>query len=421
MKPLTLSVLLLAAVPMLLFGMQQTDNATHTHNAGSLILPSRALWHIGLCPHVAVDAPQYYADLTFWAGAKVAKSKYAVSTAHLTSRKDSPDWEPVPGTWNKLEKTMLPAMQGGESAQFTDIVKKKGHTPLGLIVECQSMGFDTQGYVIYRYTATLKDGAGSLNAFYLGMEVDIDAPNPQGRLTPQDDELTLLTNGNGYIFSDSKSQKSTDNVIGISYLGSNTPIISSWRREAEPLKEKDQYMALAGQAGYEKSGKGLGDWRFLISDGPYDLEPGQSITFTIAVAHAKGAEKLTQELDKANALILKHLPESTIQRSTPAAQFAEAMLSGPTELRLYPVYPNPFNNTVQIRYDLPEDLTVEASIYNMRGRRVATLASGSTPRGVYKLRWSGRDNNGREVGSGVYFLILKVGDTLLRQKLILIK
>ncbi|MCK5148608.1 T9SS type A sorting domain-containing protein, partial [bacterium] len=92
-----------------------------------------------------------------------------------------------------------------------------------------------------------------------------------------------------------------------------------------------------------------------------------------------------------------------------------------TELRLYPVYPNPFNNTVQIRYDLPEDLTLEASIYNMRGRRVALLASGSTPRGVHRLQWSGRDNDGREVGSGVYFLILKAGERLFRQKLILIK
>lgn len=75
----------------------------------------------------------------------------------------------------------------------------------------------------------------------------------------------------------------------------------------------------------------------------------------------------------------------------------------PAAYRLHPNAPNPFNPRTEIRFDLPEPASnLDLSIYDVAGRRVATLARGPHAAGVHRVIWSGEDDAGRPVASGVY-------------------
>jgi len=93
----------------------------------------------------------------------------------------------------------------------------------------------------------------------------------------------------------------------------------------------------------------------------------------------------------------------------------------PSEFRLYPNYPNPFNPVTTIAYDLPEESYVELIVYNIRGERVKTLLKGFQEVGSYQLSWDGRDQNSEILSSGIYFLQISTGKYLKTNKMVFIR
>ncbi|GEM_PF-2749823 len=92
--------------------------------------------------------------------------------------------------------------------------------------------------------------------------------------------------------------------------------------------------------------------------------------------------------------------------------FAEKNSGGislfPTAFQLEQNYPNPFNPSTAISYQLPAVSRVRLEIYNLLGQKVRTLVDQQQPGGRYTVEWNGRDENGSEVSSGVYFYRLSV-------------
>ncbi len=70
------------------------------------------------------------------------------------------------------------------------------------------------------------------------------------------------------------------------------------------------------------------------------------------------------------------------------------------------IYPNPFNPTSTLHYNLPEDGEVDIRIFNSKGQEIRLLERGIRQAGEYQVEWNGRGNNGVTVGSGVYFYTL---------------
>lgn len=79
-------------------------------------------------------------------------------------------------------------------------------------------------------------------------------------------------------------------------------------------------------------------------------------------------------------------------------------------------YPNPFNSTVTIQYDLPQAGHVSLSIFDIRGRLVETLRDDFAPSGSHTQSWSPT-----ELASGVYFARLNVGQVQNTTKLLYLK
>ncbi|HPH60226.1 MAG TPA: FlgD immunoglobulin-like domain containing protein, partial [Candidatus Syntrophosphaera sp.] len=89
--------------------------------------------------------------------------------------------------------------------------------------------------------------------------------------------------------------------------------------------------------------------------------------------------------------------------------------------RLHGNYPNPFNPTTTIRFDLPEAASVHLDIFNLRGQKVRSLVNSDLPAGAHSAVWNGRDTTGNPVSSGVYLYRLSDGNRELTRKMMLMK
>lgn len=71
-------------------------------------------------------------------------------------------------------------------------------------------------------------------------------------------------------------------------------------------------------------------------------------------------------------------------------------------------YPNPFNPTTTISFSIPDESKVDLIVYNIKGQKVKTLVNNNLDRGNHSVVWSGVDESGKSVSSGVYFYKLSV-------------
>jgi hypothetical protein len=89
---------------------------------------------------------------------------------------------------------------------------------------------------------------------------------------------------------------------------------------------------------------------------------------------------------------------------TPGTTGVGQDLSGvPATYELYNSYPNPFNPSTTITYGLPQQSKVTLKIYTVLGQEIATLVNDIQSANYHRIQWNGRDNNGTQVSSGVYF------------------
>jgi hypothetical protein len=92
-----------------------------------------------------------------------------------------------------------------------------------------------------------------------------------------------------------------------------------------------------------------------------------------------------------------------------------------THWRLYQNWPNPFNPTTTIRFDIVRTSHVSLCVYDVSGRMVRSLVDGKLPRASHVVDWDGRDDRGRPVASGVYFYRLHADDFAMTKKMVFLK
>ncbi|MEZ4387251.1 MAG: C25 family cysteine peptidase [Candidatus Krumholzibacteriia bacterium] len=93
----------------------------------------------------------------------------------------------------------------------------------------------------------------------------------------------------------------------------------------------------------------------------------------------------------------------------------------PLALALAGNHPNPFNPATTIEFAVPRTGEVELAVFDVAGRRVATLVRGVVAAGQHQVVWQGRDDRGLQVASGVYFCRLADGQSLQSRKMLLVK
>ncbi len=93
----------------------------------------------------------------------------------------------------------------------------------------------------------------------------------------------------------------------------------------------------------------------------------------------------------------------------------------PDQFTLHPNFPNPFNPTTRIRYDLPQDGAVIMSIYDLTGRKIRELVNRNQRAGFHFTVWDGRNDAGQSVSTGVYIYQIWSGSFVDSRKMLLMK
>jgi len=84
-------------------------------------------------------------------------------------------------------------------------------------------------------------------------------------------------------------------------------------------------------------------------------------------------------------------------------------------------YPNPFNPTTTIAYQMSKSEPVTITVYNLKGQKVRTLVNEVKTAGNHTVVWNGMDQNGKSVASGIYYYKLSTNNHTEVRKAILMK
>jgi len=148
------------------------------------------------------------------------------------------------------------------------------------------------------------------------------------------------------------------------------------------------------------------DYRMWIGSGPFSLAVDDTLDVAFAVVAGISLNLLNSH---ASSIIEKYELYVPIDNKS---KFSQA----PRQFQLYKNYPNPFNPSTIISYDLPKSCFVSAIIYNCLGQKIETLINKQQSPGTYNVTWHA-DN----LPTGLYFCRLEAGEFTGTIKLILQK
>jgi len=132
---------------------------------------------------------------------------------------------------------------------------------------------------------------------------------------------------------------------------------------------------------------------------PYDLSPDGKVDFSDFFVFA---DQFGQSRGKLIAL-------------------AQELLGLPISPELLPNYPNPFNSSTLIPYQLGEQADVRLDLFNLLGQRVRTLVDRRQQPGLYRATWDGQDEQGRSLTSGLYIYRLRAGEYVEQRSMMLLR
>ena len=93
----------------------------------------------------------------------------------------------------------------------------------------------------------------------------------------------------------------------------------------------------------------------------------------------------------------------------------------PNAFALHENYPNPFNPTTILRFDIPEVTNVTLTVFNLLGQKVKTFDYQDISAGYHSVIWDATNDLGEQVGAGLYLYQLQAKDFVKTRKMVLLK
>ncbi len=149
-----------------------------------------------------------------------------------------------------------------------------------------------------------------------------------------------------------------------------------------------------------------------VTDERFDLTQ-EEVSLSISETNAKPSSEPTELKIKSSSIspIWK-----VVINTAGIATSADEEIGLPDKFSLSQNYPNPFNPSTTIKYDLPEASVVKLTVFDILGRKVATLANERKEAGYHQVVF-----DARALASGVYLYRLEAGNNIFIKKLTLIK
>jgi hypothetical protein len=147
----------------------------------------------------------------------------------------------------------------------------------------------------------------------------------------------------------------------------------------------------------------LGEWYPYYTGLPLDIEITDIVNFSHGILHIGS---------KNNSVFMIYTIVNGVKGTKPI----------PNSITLSQNFPNPFNPSTVISFQLPVTSKVSLKVYDILGNEVATLVNEEKPAGSYEVEFSaGSRRDGSNLSSGIYFYVLKAGENRFCKKMCLLK
>ena len=191
----------------------------------------------------------------------------------------------------------------------------------------------------------------------------------------------------------------------INFAGNNAPVITGWTPTTLDTVVQNSIVTFTVTA-TDADGDPL-DYDWFLNGNPAGGAPSVNITFT----------QLGQ--NHVLAVVSDGLDADSVSWSPWVVQGRDANdpdATIPTHFALHEAYPNPFNPTTSIAYDVAQDAQVSLRVFNLAGELVSTLVETRLQPGRYHAEW-----NATAQPSGTYFVTFDASGVHQVQKLLLLK
>jgi hypothetical protein len=280
--------------------------------------------------------------------------------------------------------------------------------PLGLEIQQKSYA-DTSsgqnGYIIMAYEIT-NPTANTISNLYVGLFFDWDI-----NLNASDYARYDASRNMGFVQNNASSPT---RLAATRLLSSNANV--SYRSIDNPAElydgftDQEKWNFLSG--GLQTQNLDNIDVSTLLAEGPVSIPAGGTKIFVFAVVGGNSLSELETNADNASNAW-----------NNPGTPIEPDRTNLPVRYELSQNFPNPFNPTTTISYQLAKPGDISLRIFNIAGQEVQVLDTGYKQAGNHQISWNGKDNNGQSVASGIYFYQLTVHSeenlTLTRQMMFL--
>jgi len=133
--------------------------------------------------------------------------------------------------------------------------------------------------------------------------------------------------------------------------------------------------------------------------------------------------KIGVQIDQWNVLFNSpdEPPGVSVSKTNTSINRSKSSANPPALFTLYQNYPNPFNPGTTISYDVLVRTSIKLAIYDTIGRTVVVLVKNEQSPGHKKVKWDGKDKNGIDVPSGIYFVTLSGNKFAATKKILLVR
>ena len=249
-------------------------------------------------------------------------------------------------------------------------------------------GSNMDDFVILNY-AVENRGAHPLVDIYLGLFLDIDIGTFTENEGAVDPDLQLA-----YLYD------ATGIHVGVKLIDVGLPIANMtlihnptyvWPEQYILDPDRHAFLAASDPDHSLPASFELADYGLLVSVGPLTLDPGiiQDVSFAIV-----GGESLYDLQQHA------HITQLIMANGASGVTDPQVL----PESRMLMCTPNPFSSQTSVGFTLSGQSDVNVGVFDVNGRLVRNLVRGSLVGGPHTLHWNGRDDAGRTVNAGVYYL-----------------
>ncbi len=268
---------------------------------------------------------------------------------------------------------------------------------------------DLQDFILFEYQIE-NQGNETLNPFYFGLffDWDLDGGHYNTNMVKYDAGHKM-----GYVYDDGAGP---DTFIGVALLdevGVSSRAI--WNEGSNPrnttwgiydgFSDAEKWECLSSGANHTEAGPG--DVSHVIAAGPFTLAPNEKLPLHFALAAGQNFNQLVTAVEAAKTF------NRTMATPKPGQQPAVWSLSAN--------HPNPFNSGTVIAYELEHTCRVKLEVFDLLGRKIASVVDQTQSQGKHRTLWNGCDDQSRSVPSGAYFYRLQAGTFSKTRKLILVR